>query len=349
MATVFRWLHSPRSLLSRFTSNSEEKPAPPPTYEPTVSDVLMVKRLILHVSELPLELVDLIIDYAEYWPHTTTPALLEFIRAYANGDENKMIVRSLPLGYVPSETSPDYQIMSDSEEQKQLYFFKEPLPLPDNLEIPNDATEEVLQHWLSKSRPRTEHPCRKIVFTFTSHDQGWGGEASCRGTYNGAFSWFDVGLERICATRNENLIPHVLKDDDLLRIKDTEERLINCIFRTINPITVTNTRSDRLNRSNLPDQFMHPLIPNEHVLQKNLAATRDDQDYKITLSATDNISPDSPEAEKLEAQGRGKATASGEFVRNLQPGDVVTVWAKARFPGWANHVKSMKIDVYWAV
>jgi hypothetical protein len=51
----------------------------------------------------------------------------------------------------------------------------------------------------------------------------------------------------------------------------------------------------------------------------------------------------------LEEQGRGRDTGTGEFVRNLKLGDVVTVWAKARFPQWVNVVEQVKIDVYWAV
>src|SRR5580700_11294969 len=37
---------------------------------PSPNDVLEVKN-ILQVHALPLEIIDTIIDYAEYWPHTT--------------------------------------------------------------------------------------------------------------------------------------------------------------------------------------------------------------------------------------------------------------------------------------
>ena len=42
------------------------------------------------------------------------------------------------------------------------------------------------------------HPCRRIVFTIRSHDQGWGGDPGDAGTYNGSWTWFEVGLERWC-------------------------------------------------------------------------------------------------------------------------------------------------------
>jgi hypothetical protein len=39
---------------------------------PTPRDVLLVKKILLEKARLPLELVDTIIDCAEYWPCTTT-------------------------------------------------------------------------------------------------------------------------------------------------------------------------------------------------------------------------------------------------------------------------------------
>ncbi len=78
-------------------------------------------------------------------------------------------------------------------------------------------------------------------------------------------------------------------------------------------------------------------------------ADTDFHEHRVTWSWTDCVDPDSDEALELEKQGRGKATATGEFVRNLKLGDVVTVWAKSRFPGWVNYVKSVKVDVYWAM
>ena len=53
--------------------------------------------------------------------------------------------------------------------------------------------------------------------------------------------------------------------------------------------------------------------------------------------------------ERLALEGRGRRTGDGAFVRSLQLGDVVTVWAKARFPHWVNHVARVTVDVYFAV
>ena len=41
-------------------------------YKPSVFDVVTVKDALHKKSSLPYELVDYIVDLAEYWPHTTT-------------------------------------------------------------------------------------------------------------------------------------------------------------------------------------------------------------------------------------------------------------------------------------
>jgi hypothetical protein len=95
--------------------------------------------------------------------------------------------------------------------------------------------------------------------------------------------------------------------------------------------------------------FDHPLLPNEMALQRNVHSSREMKEHVVTWSFDDHIDPESEEATKLQLQGRGGATGSGELVRSLVVGDVVTVWAKARFPGWMNVIEQVKIDVYWAV
>lgn len=50
--------------------------------------------------------------------------------------------------------------------------------------------------------PRLIHPCRKIVFSLKSHDQGWGGDPEYKGTYESSWTWFEAGLERFDAKQN---------------------------------------------------------------------------------------------------------------------------------------------------
>ncbi len=73
-------------------------------YQPSIKDVLTVKEALHKKSALPYEVVDVIVDMAEYWPHTTTISSRPmFIRGGSNGGshaENQFIVSlSSFLGY----------------------------------------------------------------------------------------------------------------------------------------------------------------------------------------------------------------------------------------------------------
>jgi hypothetical protein len=81
-----------------------------------------------------------------------------------------------------------------------------PKPWGESREALQNITDDILKQWTRKSVPRAEFPCRKIVFTIKSHDQGWGGGPGQRGTYHGSSTWFDIGLERMSSLR-EGQIP----------------------------------------------------------------------------------------------------------------------------------------------
>lgn len=322
-------------------------------YQPSVSDVIAIKEALHKKSTLPYELVDTIVDMAEYWPHTTTATWEETRVRAGNNHENVFILRSYPLGYLPP-TRVTNNILHEEYDMHlqygQCYETLQPKPWPESRHFPAEATEEVLSKWTSKSLPKGETPCRKIVFTIKSHDQGWGGAFNQRGTYVGSYTWFDVGLERMTATREDivqekpELAPQPQFNLHFEPPQDASQQTpVICNLRTVIPATpVKRNETD-------PDSFEHPLLPSMTTLQKNITASRDTKEHKITWLSSDNVIPDSLDAAELEKQGRGRDTANGEFVRNLKVGDVVTVWAKARFPQWINFVEEVRMDVYWAV
>lgn len=62
-------------------------------YAPSVQDILAVKRILIKKGELPLELVDTIIDFAEYWVRSTTLRTGREISVQAGRErENKLLV-----------------------------------------------------------------------------------------------------------------------------------------------------------------------------------------------------------------------------------------------------------------
>lgn len=129
LASIARFLNpviKSRNKMASNTSNSANN------YQPTPQDVLSVKKCFLKV--VPIELVDQIISYAEYWPHNTIE-LAEGIIARNNGEE--------------------------------LCLQSQPLP---GRFIPEGETEGVD---IGGVCVRTLTPARKVVFRILSHDQGW--------------------------------------------------------------------------------------------------------------------------------------------------------------------------------
>lgn len=62
---------------------------------PSPKAVLGVKDFLLKISKLPLEIIDIVIDYAEYWPCTTVTTAGENTAFSSFGNpnqENKFIV-----------------------------------------------------------------------------------------------------------------------------------------------------------------------------------------------------------------------------------------------------------------
>lgn len=98
-----------------------------------------------------------------------------------------------------------------------------------------------------------------------------------------------------------------------------------------------------------PDTLHHTLNPNpDWTIQCNKTATRAWTTHKVVWAWDDDMN-NPKTAEELRLMGRGQGTGTGVLVRDLKLGDMVTVWAKARFGGWANHVQNVRMDVYWAL
>jgi hypothetical protein len=72
-----------------------------PAYQPSIADVLVTKAMLTKSLSVPPEIIDTIVDLAEYWPHTTTEAIFgeDYVAARGNniymqgsGQENGFLV-----------------------------------------------------------------------------------------------------------------------------------------------------------------------------------------------------------------------------------------------------------------
>ncbi|KAK0628255.1 hypothetical protein B0T17DRAFT_491337 [Bombardia bombarda] len=309
-------------------STSKEK-AMAGTYEPTVIDVVVVKAMLTKALILPPEIVDSIVDLAEYWPHTTTeihyshlPGGAKAVRGGTPTAENQFLASSLrttPIGFLKAP----YPAPQESQIQTPL---SPPRPVeqeygPDDFQKLTGAGAFAAPHTLA-------HPCRRIIFTIASRDQGWSGtDPASHGTYSHSWTWFEAGLERCNKTTEDDRPPSF----DVTR---TDGGGLATVFPDV-----------------VEYIYHHPLHPRDDLkIQCNLNSTRSVKEHRVVWSYTDDINEsDDRGAALLESAGRGRATGDGKFVRELKLGDVVTVWAKARFPAWVNSVESVKVEVYWAV
>ena len=237
------------------------------------------------------------------------------------------------------------------------------------------ADPAVFRKHANYPTPRLPHPVRKIVFSIRSHDQGWAGQTG-EGEYRGSYTWFDAGLEKFesdmnCKLRNyapcENISQLSIDNDagepmcvpDVRYESVTTEApgLPNCALRSIQP----PLRADAPENAHKLHEheglgpatiyyYEHPLLSTEkYLIQKNKTASKRSRTYRVTWSYLDDTDPESIEGIALADMGRGSETATGEFVRNLELGDMVTIWGKARFPGWVNVVEKAKVEIFWAV
>lgn len=264
-------------------------------------------------------------------------------------------LRIKPLGFIKKP-----------QEDEHAYTFTrvEPKPLLDGTEYPVSQ----FQTCIGGPTDTVQHPCRKIVFTITSRDQGWSNTArQDRGSYRGSYTWFEAGLERF----TRDIEPENASDEKAVRemtegkssqatapsekasdakgdpTPDANEHGIDSsgsyppmkALRPIHPTLEPN--------ANPPTLHFDLLASPQYTIQHNKTATRTPTTHTVVWSWKDNVDPLT--AQQLKDIGRGEETGTGDFVRNLKLGDVVTVWAKSRFGGWANHVEAVKVDVYWAL
>jgi hypothetical protein len=214
-----------------------------------------------------------------------------------------------------------------------------------------DYSLSQFQQWIGGPTDTLKHPCRKIVFTFRSRDQGWGGHPQDRGSYRGSWTWFEAGKERFDknATRPEDSPEKKASFQDTAAGEAGSSSALDPSGEMPTPyLPVYAARSIEPALEPGQEAFHHDLHPSPRLtIQKNRAATRELATHQIVWSWKDTGDRLSPE--RLSELGRGPETGNGDFVRNLTLGDVVTVWAKARFAGWANHVDCVKLDIYWAL
>ncbi|KAF4976673.1 hypothetical protein FZEAL_6698 [Fusarium zealandicum] len=309
-------------------------------FSPTPIDVVVTRIMLCKSKRLPPSIVDVIFDFAEYWAHSSNE--MDYLAEHGdplkiNGSspiENKFLLRSLPVGLTGIQGKKELA-------EVLAYDTNEAKPRP----LGNEHDPTYFAKIADYPTPKLLHPVRKVVFTIRSRDQGWGGERERRHPYSGSWTWFEAGLERF--DKDQTCDPLCTYDVRFKSSASTASPLPVCGLRPLYPSIVPEEGEEgEEGKFNYTFPLSHQ---DKWIIQINKTAHRAYQDHVVTWSYLDNVAPESDDAQKLEEEGRGRETGDGWFVRDLKLGDVVTIWAKARFPAWVNRVEKVKVDVYWAV
>jgi hypothetical protein len=212
------------------------------------------------------------------------------------------------------------------------------------------------------------HPCRKVEFYIKSHDQGWGGSSSARGTYNGSYTWFDAFIipksqengspkeagEKAGSTGTSgNTGPPELGtqlEGNNQPNNDTAHTEQHGGSQSSYPDPDSDAELDESPEPDSQFNHRHYFLPGPDTLQRNQIAIGKSKSHVFVWHYLDVIDPDSAEAEETQnSQGRGRATLDGKAVREMNVGDQISIWARARFPGWVNHVQDIRVRVFWAI
>lgn len=157
-----------------------------------------------------------------------------------------------------------------------------------------------------------------VRFAIESHDQGWSGDAAHHGTYRHSHTWFEITVFRTLHHNEPQAPSHIL----------------NCSFdQPVDCLAVLRSLGWTLQASTPDgaDSTARYIWPLQHNMHANGTVKR----HCITWSRRSKS-----KISEEDSSGNGE-----DFISTLVPGDRIGVWARARYPGWANFVSSARIEL----
>ena len=352
-------------------------------------DVINVKRLLLTLR-LPLEIVDLILDHAEFWPHTTCTSQYRTVVFSSEAKRNQVPQlwirdwRSLPFSMNHGPIPENYRIAPNNA------FLLRTHPL--GIETRNPAfpvKASVMSRWKQKLKrdrrrksssgptwlpPRGLRPCRKVVFEILSHQEA---VDFSEPQYGDSSTWFDVSVEKILpeestigptiwtASMNEEwgdeIVGYTAGSTRLQVLKKVPgaEALHHHLPRHASP---AGSAADDNPTQLFETRRTKPSLAatsRQAVVQQNYQDDAFHRQHVVTWRYDDAIDTDSIEADRMLAECGTHSNV--DFVRELESGESILLWARARnrprnvFDPTAgadpciNVVDRVRMHVFWAV
>ncbi|CAO1606085.1 hypothetical protein XANCAGTX0491_009583 [Xanthoria calcicola] len=364
-------------------SNFPEVAAP---IGPSMVEVINVKRLLL-VLKLPLEIVDLILDHAEFWPHTTCTSQYRTVVFSSEAESQDFWIRdwrSLPFSMDHGPIPENYRIMRNNA----FLLRTHPLGL-ETREPVVPIKASVMARWKQKLKrgrrrksscgptwlpPRGLRPCRKVIFEILSHQEA---VDFSEPLYGDSPTWVDVSAER--------LLPEQGASGPIMWTAPMNEEGGDEIFgalegstarQIIKKVPGAEAPPEKLSRQaspnssavdNNPVQFFETrrtkaslaARTRQAVVQQNYQGDAVHRQHVVTWRYDDDLDPQSFEADRIWTEN-GTHT-NGQFIRKLEIGESIILWARAwirprkAFDPTAgadpciNVVDRVKMHVFWAV
>jgi hypothetical protein len=242
---------------------------------PTLEDVFAVRRSLLVF--VPVELANLILNEANYWPKAT-------------------------LNFDPED----------------------PLVLSDR-----DATVCCLV--TSKIRDLLLNGPYMIVkmirFKIVSHDQGWCDENHFSERYKGSYTWFEAIIVRDFIQHTPTMGP---SDETEMICQALDHRGLegDNNYNNCEVVTVKTPDDEKCDTWKI---------------QRNERASGEYQLHTVIWTEEEEEVID--ESILMNETGRGLGRG---FVRSLKKDDRIAIMARAEFPGWVNHIKSIELEIYYS-
>jgi hypothetical protein len=280
-------------------------------YQPTVADVLKVKRYLQR--KLPAELIERIIDEGSYWPHSTVyierPITLPI---YKDGKHSVdgIYIRSLPIGV--HGTEGDFRLVEEDFEDGGAAWEKK-------LQI--GGTDDTLP-----SAPMlSTHPCRKIEFQLWTHDQRL--RKQFPHTFTSSYIWCDVSIEKLQSPFSDSIewparfLFEECNEEPSGIPRDADRPHFPPSMKLLKNLSAKTSGSDHTMFWHANDSFDK------------------DADGDCFWHFLDNT---------FDRQA-AKTAQVGDMVRSLQVGDCMALLVHGRFPNSEGKVHEARITVYWAV
>ena len=280
---------------------------------PSMSTILWLK--IFLIKKIPLEIVEVVLDYAEYWPHSTTiRPKLGLVRTPVKWRDTSSEIQS------PSWPSPESEAM-----QEVLGYTLYSPPLASEGSLTRASTfKKGLRRLVRKDRdvylpPQGQHPVRMIVF-----------EAVCQR--------YDIPKGKFCDVG-------IIREDDQLLEKEApaaeSQRRNSSVFSTFR----SNTRPTKTTKTTKPsesDKIHHLVAQRECWFLPGMKA---EGKYVIKWRHDENLED---EIKKYNDDGKLLPTTT-DFIRKMKVGDSIGLWAPVVRGGCIHKVDEVRMHAFWAV